>query len=180
MFDFYWVDEMKKQIKILWLMFMGLVTFVTSFTSAELVDSQTHSSLETNCDWGTFQTVVYAWSNGHQMTDTFTNSNTSYVWLFNMQWKDENGYGSYYSLYNVIPNALSMPSMPWLSNWKPHNVTTVVTMWYSNGWASVTSIIPTTYKRSDIAAQVVYQLSRTRWVYKEWGNRKLSYLDYNN
>jgi len=68
---------MKKQIKILWLMFMGLVTFVTSFASAELVDSQTHSSLETNCDWDTFQTVVYAWSNGHQMTDTFTNSNTS-------------------------------------------------------------------------------------------------------
>ena len=90
---------------VAWLAFVALS--VTSFANAEIVSSQTHSSLyvwDTQCDWGTFDRVVYAWSAHHEMVDTFTEKNQSYVWEF-IPTK------TYVSTYYAIPNALNMPTL---------------------------------------------------------------------
>ena len=42
------------------------------------------------------------------------------------------------------------------------------------------SVIIPTYKRSDIAAQVVYHVNRWGLMYEEWDDNDLLYLDYNN
>ena len=159
---------------VAWLAFAALS--VTSFASAEIVTSQTHSSLyvwDTQCDWWTFDRVVYAWSDHHEMVDTFgESSNQSYVFLFNPQ-------ATYVSTYNAFNGAINMPTLSYFSNWKPHNVQTVVVMW-SKDWASIAKNVPASYKRSDVAAQVVYHVSRTSMVYKEWSTNTMQYLDYNN
>ena len=157
---------------IAWLAFVALS--VTSFANAEIVTSKTHSDLyawSTQCDWGTFDQVMYAGSSRHEMVDTFGESNTSYVWEFDPT-------ETYVSTYNKVPNAISMPTLSYFSQWKPHNVSTVVVMWSKEG-ASITSDLPSNYKRSDVAAQVVYHVSRFGLLYEEWDDNEMLYLDYN-
>lgn len=147
----------KKSMVLAVVLMTGLLA---SSVSAESVVSKTHTSLysKTQCDGGEFAQVMYAGSKGHEMIDTFTESNTSFVWQINTP-------NSWISTYNAIPNALNMPILDYFSNGKPHNISTVVVMGSKAG-ASVTSTYPSTYKRSDIAAQVVYHVERTRWNYK--------------
>ena len=169
---------------IAWLAFATL--FVTSFANAELVKTQPQTSLyewNTQCDWGTFDQVMYAWSDGHEMIDTLTVTNpsfTSYLWQFRSDWATPDNY-TWYSSYNVIPNAITIPSLVYYSQGKPHNVNTVVVMGTPSGsnWAKITSNIPSTYKRSDIAAQVVYHVYRIWYKYAEW-EQEMKYLDYGN
>ena len=159
---------------VAWLAFVALS--VTSFASAEIVDMQTHSSLyhwDTQCDWGTWDKVFYAWSSHHEMVDTFgESSNESYVWLFNPQ-------ATYASVYKDFNGAIDIPTLAYFSNWKPHNVQTVVVMG-TKEWATIGTNIPSDYKRSKVAAQIVYHVSRTSMMYKEWSTNTIQYLDYNN
>lgn len=147
---------------------------VASSVNAESVIGKTHTSLysDAKCDGGVFSQVMYVGSKGHEMIDTFTESNTSFVRQINTP-------NSWVSTHNVIPNALNMPTLDYFSNGKPHNVNTVVVMGAKAG-ASVTSNLPSTYKRSDIAAQVIYHVERTRWNYKPGTKNTLQFLDYNN
>ena len=113
---------------------------------------------------------MYAWSKWHEMIDTFTETNQSYVWqILDNTW---------YSTYNVIPNAMSVPNLKKFSNWKPNNVSTVVVMW-TKEWASITSNIPSTYKRSDVAWQIVYHVVREYWKPSPGTDHSIEYLDYN-
>jgi hypothetical protein len=57
------------------------------------------------------------------MIDTLTETNSSYVFQINSQ-----PTVTWVSTYNVIPNAISMPTLEFYSNGKPHNVNTVVVM----------------------------------------------------
>ena len=159
---------------VAWLAFVALS--VTSFASAEIVDMQTHSSLyqwDTQCDWGTWDKVFYAWSSHHEMVDTFgKSSNESYAWLFNPQ-------ATYASVYKAFNGAIEVPTLAYYSNWKPHNVQTVVVMG-TKEWATIGTNIPSDYKRSKVAAQIVYHVSRTSMMYKEWTSNTIQYLDYNN
>ena len=160
-----------KKTAIVWLAFVALSA--TGFASAWNVTSQTHATLYewSNCDWGTFDRVVYAWSKWHEMIDTFTENNQSYVWQILGE--------SWYSVHNEIPNAMTVPTLEYYSNWKPNNVSTVVVMWTKQG-ASITSNIPSDYKRSDIAWQIVYHVVRQSWVYSPGTDNAIQYLDYNN
>ena len=169
---------------IAWLAFVAL--FATSFANAELVKRQPQTSLyawNTQCDWGTFDQVMYAWSTNHEMIDTLSvvdPSYTSYLWQLRSDWSNPDKY-TWFSSYNVISNAITIPSMAYYSQGKPHNVNTVVVMGVPTDvwWAKITSDIPSTYKRSDIAAQVVYHVYRIWYLYKEW-EQEMQYLDYNN
>jgi hypothetical protein len=51
---------------------------------------------------------MYAGSSKHELVDTFKESNTSYVWEFD---SDE----TYYSVYNNLPNALTIPTLAYFS-----------------------------------------------------------------
>ena len=92
-----------KKTAIVWLAFVALSA--TGFASAWNVTSQTHATLYewSNCDWGTFDRVMYAWSKWHEMIDTFTDVNTTYVWQILGE--------SWYSVHNEIPNAMTVPTL---------------------------------------------------------------------
>jgi hypothetical protein len=142
------------------MLFILVLSFGSSFVSATKVNPITKTSIQTSCgDWN-FTKVYYAWQGGLEMMDTFYCKESSWCssYLYRFDAKE-----SYVSLYNVISNALYLPELSYVSEWKPHNVYKVVVMWALWEKASITSNIPTSYKRSDIAAQVVYHVVRTRF-----------------
>lgn len=88
---------------------------------------------------------------------------------------------SWVSTFNVIPGILSMPTMSYYSNGKPHNVAEVIVMRGKNGnRARIGTQIPSSYRRNDVAAQVVYHMQRTSSTYVEGASRTISFWDFNN
>ena len=171
-----------KKCFLLLFAFVLLTCFVNAWNNAEIngaVSSFTHSSLASCTSNNTFHQVMYLWSQGHELVDTLsvTDPNyTSYVWQIRSKGTNKDKY-TYYSVYNVIPNAISVPTLKFYSEGKPHNVSTVVVMG-TKDWAKITSSIPSTYKRGDVAAQVVYHVYRIWYKRASWP-QKMAYTYHN-
>ncbi len=171
-----------KKCFLLLFAFVLLTCFVNAWNNAEidgLVSSFTHSSLKSCTSNNTFHQVMYLWSQGHELVDTLsvTDPNyTSYVWQIRSKGSNKEKY-TYYSVYNAIPNAISVPALKFYSEGKPHNVGTVVVMG-TKDWAKITSNIPSTYKRSEVAAQVVYHVYRIWYKRASWP-QKMTYTYHN-
>ena len=171
-----------KKCFLLLFAFVLLTCFVNAWNNAEIngaVSSFTHSSLASCTSNNTFHQVMYLWSQGHELVDTLsvTDPNyTSYVWQIRSKGSNKEKY-TYYSVYNAIPNAISVPALKFYSEGKPHNVGTVVVMG-TKDWAKITSNIPSTYKRSEVAAQVVYHVYRIWYKRASWP-QKMTYTYHN-
>lgn len=149
---------------------LGLLSLMMLWGSVSLganLTMNTATSLQTNCNGWTFSSSYYV---GKTPTRYFADilggeiSKHYVIWFVS-------SYGAIYNPYGVFQFQNGTPTFAYKSEIKPRNVQEVIAV-YQNEWAG-TDIVNHGPKRADIAAQVVFSMSR--FVESKWTEGTTTY-----